>query len=333
MSILKKSKSRVSWIIPSSSRNPDRQLASVWIRSLQMIPYLENSGFACSLNKTFPRPEVAIFLRRYSSEDVRCASKLKNKGTKIILDVVANYFEVYPQHPAGYGGCSKEQHYNFMKLVEIVDEVWCVSPFLKSIAERVHSNVVFISDSIDKKHFFLKKQFPSERQWTLRLGWSGVSVKSAPLNIFKPLIDAGLVSLCVISDERPALAFPYEFRKWRYASFPRDIIDCDLCVAPRDVNDNYERGHSIFKIGAFMIEGVPALAGPVPSYELLLGDGEGGHICKTVDEWFENIEKCLNERSILKEWSLKAIEHANNFSTNVVAGQVANRLELLLRSK
>jgi len=329
MNILKRAKNHISWVVPSSSKNPDRQLASVWIRALQMIPYLENKGFACSLNKSFPGSLAAIFLRRYREEDIRLATKLKNKGTKIILDVVVNYFEVSQPHPAGYGGCSKEQHYNFMKLVEIADEIWCVSPFLKTIAERFHENVVFISDSIDKKHFSLRKDFRRRGTKPLRLGWSGVSVKAEPLNILKSLINEGSVSLCIISDKPPVLDFSYEFRRWKYDTFPNDIVDCDLCVAPRDVNNEYDRGHSIFKIGVFMIEGVPVLAGPVPSYELLLRDGRGGHICRSLQEWHESIRQCLINENKLIEWSTEAIAQSELFSTDVISKQIIERLELL----
>lgn len=330
MYILKRSKKHISWIVPSSSKNPDRQLASVWIRSLQMIPYLENMGIKCALNKTFPVPEVAIFLRRYMGSDVLLARKIKNKGTRIVLDVVANYFEVYAPNLHGYGGCTKDQNYNFMQLAELADEIWCVSPFLKSLAERYHQNVFFISDSINKQHFSFNKSYETVNTKHLRIGWSGVSLKASPLEILKPWVLKNNLSLCVITDRQPSLSFPYEFRKWSYNKFPMDIIDCDLCVAPRDVDDNYNRGHSIFKIGVFMSEGVPVLAGPVPSYDLLLGDGRGGYICRSSKEWNINIDKCLNDENILKKWSDEAKERVQPFLTHNVAKQIALRIESLM---
>ena len=295
-----------------------------------MIPYLENIGIKCALNKSFPKPDVAIFLRRYTHEDVMLALKLKNKGARIILDVVVNYFEVYPPHLLGYGGCSKEHNYNFMKLVELADEIWCVSPFLKSLADKYHPRATFVSDSIDKAHFTYEKMYVEGMLKPLRLGWSGVSLKASPLEMFKSWILNDDLSLCVIADRPPALSFPYEFRKWSYKTFPKDIVDCDLCVAPRDVDDNYNRGHSLFKIGVFMAEGVPALAGPVPSYGLLLSDGKGGHICSSTEEWQEYIEKCLNDRDTLSKWSSETTERVQPFLTQNVSKQVAERIASLM---
>lgn len=324
-------KRNVVWMIPSSSKNPDRQLASVWIRCLQIIPYLANMGLTCSVNRTFPSPDVAIFLRRYSDEDVRLASRLKQKGTRIILDVVVNYFEVYPPHPLGYGGCLKEQNYNFMKLVELADEIWCVSPFLKSLAEKYHPCTVFVSDSIDETHFSYRKKFTGLISRPLRLGWAGVSVKAHVLNMFKPWVDEGGVALCVISDKPPGLDVPYEFRKWAFKAFPADIVDCDLCVAPRDVRDNYDRGHSLFKIGVFMSEGVPALAGDVPAYELILGERRGGHICRGQEEWKMCLRKYSSDNQALQKMSEEAIKELEPYLTVNVSKQVMERIRISQR--
>ncbi len=325
-----KGKNHISWMIPSSSRNPDKQLASVWIRALQIKPYLEHYGFKCALNNYFFYPEIAIFLRRYEQEDVELARRLKNKGTKIVLDVIVNYFEVYPPHPDGYGGCSKKQNSSFMALVELADEIWCVSPFLKSLADKYHPNVIFISDSVDRKHFSKQKYYQDNSQNPLHLGWSGVSVKSRSLEIFKPWIVNNKTSLLIISDKPPKLNVPYEFRKWAYKRFPEDIISCDICVAPRIIIDEkYDSGHSLFKIGVFMAEGVPVLASPIPSYELLLKNDKGGHICKTLDEWNEYIEKCLKNIELLKKWSSEAKEVIKPYLTENIAKLVVSRIKNL----
>ncbi len=326
--LFRKSKECIAWVVPSSSRNPDKHLASVWIRSLQMVPYLEEMGFNCTLNRLFPNPAIAIFLRRYSNEDVKLASKLKSKGTKIVLEVIVNYFEVYSSNEQGYGVCNKEQHYNFMKLVELADEIWCASPFLKYIADKYHPNVVFVSDSIDHKHFSQRKHYKVISK-PLRIGWSGVSVKAHTLNMFEPWISNDAVSLCVISEKPPKLEVPYEFIKWSYKRFPMDIVNCDLCVAPRKFDNNYDRGHSLFKIGVFMTEGIPALASPVPSYELILGDGKGGHICRTSEEWNEYIEICLNDENVLKRWSGEAVKSSEPYSTLNISKQIAKRIKFL----
>ena len=293
------------------------------------MPYLEKHNYVCGLNRQLPRPDAVIFLRRYSDSDVRLASRLKKKGTKIILDVIVNYFDVYPSHEHGYGGCSKVLHDSFMGLVELADEVWCVSPFLKSIADRHHPNAVFVSDSIGGEHFSKRKVYHDSLN-PLRLGWSGVSVKALRLNILKKWIVNGDVSLCVISEKPPSLDFSYEYRKWSYKNFPGDIVDCDLCVAPKETDNDYDRGHSLFKIGVFMSEGVPALASHVPSYDLILGEDRGGHICRKPEEWDEYIEKCLNDVNILRKWSREALEQIAPYLTIEVSKQIAGNIELLL---
>jgi hypothetical protein len=70
----------------------------------------------------------------------------------------------------------------------------------------------------------------------------------------------------IISNEPPELDFPYEFVKWRHASFSAEIAECAVGVFPRDFDNDYDRGHSFFKIGVFLSRHVPVVCSPVPSY-------------------------------------------------------------------
>jgi glycosyltransferase involved in cell wall biosynthesis len=176
----------------------------------------------------------------------------------------------------------------------------------------------------------LRKQYDKNISKPLRLGWSGISLKAYPLNMFKPLVNSGSVCLYIISEKKPLLDVPYEFKKWSYKTFPENIIKCDLCVSPREIDNNYDLGHSLFKIAAFMSEGVPALASPIPSYYLILKDGMGGQICKTFNDWNEQIEKCLEDQYILRTWTKETYKVIEPFSTLNISNQIINRINFLL---
>ncbi|MEW5871405.1 MAG: hypothetical protein AB1894_19185 [Chloroflexota bacterium] len=340
---------RIAWLVPEPglrSRalaplwrpawDPDLALASVWIRSYQLAPYLAAYNYQVVCNQLEPLPQVAIFLRRYSTADLALARQLKAAGVKIVLDVIVNYFEARPDFPGGYGGISPQGVDDFLRLVELSDQVWTVSPFLQVLAGQRHPSAHFVSDSVDPRHFdasrYAERSRPADRA-PLTLGWSGTAAKASALEALAPLltsyIEAGQVQVAVIAQNRPVLSFPFQFHRWRYASFPRQIAACNLCLAPRGVDNDYDRGHSLFKIGVFMAMGVPALAGPVPSYDLLLGDGQAGRICATPAEWKLALGEYIHNAPLRAAARKKASENMQPFLSPNIAEQVHGLLRRL----
>ncbi|GEM_PF-1888640 len=327
-------KQTITWFVPerpwkrflrpwsSSHWHPDHSLGSVWIRGHQIAPYLQQKDYSVLCNKISPLPDIAVFLRRYGAEDVLLAQRLKNRGAKIIVDVVANYFSQ----------ASSQQKDPFLKLIGLADQIWTVSPFLKEAASAHHPDVHFIPDSVNPHHFY-KRNIPNTttaEKPPLTIGWAGVSPKASFLAmltpILRPAIEQKKLRVMIISDSRPQLSFPFEFRRWRYSCFPRDISTCDLCVAPRDLGNDYEKSHSFFKIGVFMAMGVPALASNVPSYQLLLEDGKAGAICHSPEEWEYHLSRYIATPELRMEWSRQSYQKMVPFLTPSVAEQIVERL-------
>jgi len=333
----------ITWFVPEGWRakiwrimgcpvwHPDYCLASVWIRGYQVARYLRQFGYRTLCNELKPRPHVAVFLRRYSEEDAALAKNLRQQGVKIVVDVVVNYFREYQRgNKTGVGNDSKTVVEAFRRIIDTADQIWCVSPFLRDAASNYHYNVHFVPDSVDPEHFNPTAWRKQREGMQPVFGWAGYAVKAGVLSVLRPWIVSEQARLLVISDKPPTLDFPYEFRQWRYSTFPRDISECDLCVAPREVQDDYDRGHSFFKIGVFMAMGVPALAGPVPSYYLLLGDGKGGAICQTMDDWKYHLERFLADSELRSKWRLGARQAMHPYLTPYVAEQIDSLIKRLL---
>ena len=165
------------------------------------------------------------------------------------------------------------------------------------------------------------------------VGWSGTAAKSGTLenisSVLHPLIEENRIRVFIIAEKRPYLSFPFDFQRWRYSTFPSSIASCDLCIAPRVVNNDYDRGHSVFKIGVFMAMGIPALAGPVPAYELLLGDGQAGAICRSTEEWNYYLSRYLSQSDLRQTSSQRAKEKMRPYLTPTIADQIHELLRSL----
>lgn len=340
------SKIRVTWFIPDqiqikirrlvglSAINPNLVLPSVWIRGFQVASYLEKFTYHVSFNNVDPPPDIAIFLRRYGPDDFQLMQRLKQAGTKTIVDVVANYFQTRESSPEGYGGASRHLVHNFLKLLEMADQVWTVSPYLREQAFQVNSESYFVSDSVDPAHFDPNRFSKSENSSPLRLGWSGATEKASELNEISPILEdlirSNKIKVLVITRRRPELRFNFEYQHWDHDTFPEMISQCDICVAPRRVINEYDLGHSHFKIGVFMSMGLPAIAGPVPSYSLLLGDGQAGAICHSMDDWYLYLNHFIEDNSARLLAGGTAREKMKSYLTPSIVSQVTNLFQKIL---
>ena len=210
-------------------------------------------------------------------------------------------------------------------MVSVADVVLTASPYIEQRARQFHPRVRCLPDSIDRLHFCLDKAYSSPHPVTAI--WCGYSIKANELTPFLALLAKRKIPLTIVSDRKPALPLPFEFVRWRYASAPRDLLRGDFCIAPRQLETPYNLGHSLFKIGVFLAQGVPALASPVPSYREILIHERTGLLCQSLGEWEEALERVRANRDLLPVWSREAREVMQPHLT----GRIAERYAELFR--
>lgn len=310
-------------------RRYERLPASVWIRCLQLVPYLEAHGVCCGINRLEVAPHIAVFVRWQDTAAYDLAKRLKRKGTRIIVDLCVNYLD--PTSVPHLGTPVTPRHREeCLRMLSLADSVTCASAFIAQRVGEVHPKAFYVPDSVNLKHFRHTKPKVDFHRSPLRAVWSGIHAKARELEPILPLLGEAGVELTVISDQPPELKvkakmgkrrFPYRFLKWRYGSFPRDILEGEICVCYRQLGNPYNMGHSIFKIGVFLACGVPAIASPLPSYREVLGDGMAGVLCHSLEEWKEAIAVAGRDRELLCRWSSWAKEAMLPYSTESVASQ------------
>jgi nuclear transport factor 2 (NTF2) superfamily protein len=292
--------------------------ASVWIRCLQLIPYLKKHGVVSTVNNPNTDEDVAIFVRWQDKQAYKLAKNKKKKGQRIIFDLCVNYFDETGLFHGEYGS-TKERVMEAARMVELADIITCASEFIKQRASEYHPNVIYLPDSVNFNHFRFKKSHSDFDKRVLTAVWAGQSNKIAELVCLYPLLSRRRIPLVIISDKKPSLPGPYTYMPWSYHAFPRNILRGDLCIAPRSTDNPYDLGHSHFKIGVFMAEGVPALASPLPSYVEVIGETGAGKICDSEESWESTIDRVLEDRQMLKIWSLAAQRRMYLYSTESIA--------------
>jgi len=319
----------VSWIAPVENRDYNRMPASVWIRCLQLFPYLEEMGVGSTFNDPTAGAPIAVFVRFQNDEAYQQAERLKEQGRRIVFDLCVNYFDLSEVRHLGVPVSSRHVD-ECLRMASLADVITCASENIAERARQHHRWVECLPDSIDRRHFSLVKDREDFKRRKLRAIWSGQSVKLCELAPVLPLLKERDIRLTVITNSRPDLRVPGRFRRrrfpcrylpWSYETFPGDILKGEICITHREIDTAYNRGHSFFKIGVFMAQGVPAIASPVPSYRELLDDRSCGRICQSLEQWGHALDEVLAERELLVQWSERARKLMEAYST----GQMARR--------
>lgn len=329
--------SRINWILPVSHRDYNRMPASVWIRCLQLIPYLEELGVRSEINSSESDAPVVVFVRNQSDDSYRLAERFKSAGKKVIFDLCVNYFD--PSELSNLGTPVGERHIlECKRMVALADLVTCASANIAERAVDFHSRVRYLPDSIDHRHFRFVKNRNDFRLQRIRAVWSGQSNKAVELTPILEMLRKRSILLRLITNSRVRIRRPggiirrsyrYEYIPWGYESFPEDILSGEICLSYRETDTPYNRGHSFFKIGTFMAQGVPCLASPVPSYRELLDAGDCGRICRDPGEWEEALDS-LGNRDMLVAWSERAVRRMEQYYTCNVAQDYLSLLNSLL---
>lgn len=316
--ILNMNMTQVSWFVPKIKKMPwqksydyNKMPASTWIRCLQLIPYLDKLGIKSEINKFSIGTQIAVFLRRWNKEDQTTARNLKIKGVKIILDTPVNYFS--KQNLPAFDGDVRN---HFKSFAEIADIILCPSLYIEEFGRKEGYKTLCIEDSIDLNHFCCRKNYAKNPIPVLI--WSGVSVKAGDLNFLAEIINQHKCPVIIISDIKPDLDFNFEFIKWDYNSFPHDIIKGDIAVFPRLLDNEYDLGHSFFKIGVFLAQHIPVICTPLPSYKRILNESNSISM-KTPD--IESWEKAIS--SVCSGEKIFNFERnpITDFSTEKIAGK------------
>lgn len=328
----------LNWMIPVRHMNYNKMPASVWIRCLQIIPYLERLGIKNVINDMSGVNDISIFVRWQDDEAYELAKQLKVKGSHIVFDICVNYFDE-AEVPIFGKQVAKRHVEEALRMVSVADVVTTASDYIAGRAREFHPLVEYLPDSIDFEHFQLAKSPDDFYRPNLRAIWSGVASKALELEPLLPLLADYKIELVIISNTPPSLKinswlwrrnFQYRYLPWSYASFPYNILEGEICISYRSMENPYNMGHSFFKIGVFMAQGVPCLAVPQPSYRELLRDQRGGYLCESLEDWDSMIAKTNENRELLSRWSSEAQQGMQKYSTLALTEQYVKLFEQVI---
>ncbi len=322
---------RIVWFLPVDHSDFNRMPASVWIRALQLVPYLKALGIRSFFNDETVEADISVFVRRQDAEAAAIAERQRQRGQSVVFDLCVNYFDA--SGAPGMDDPVTDRHIRECRaMVDLADAVTCASANIAARARDFHERVQYFPDSVDRRHFKYRKDVGDFARRRLVLAWSGVASKAVELEPY--LFDRRLSKFGAhfIAEKAPPLflrkliraPLGVRFAKWKYKEFPTQLLRGDICFAPRQLDAAYNQGHSFFKIGVFLAQGVPVVASPVPSYRELMTERPCGVLCDSDNEIFDVLNDVERNRDLLVRWSENAVDVMEPYHTEAVALQYAS---------
>jgi len=280
---IRNKKKRIGFIVPNVNKYKD-VMASTRIRCYDIIKYLNKEKIFAELYKKNMKYRVVVFQKAFNKNHIKEAQNLKNDRCYIILDINVNYID---KKGDAIDYISDEQTKNIKNMLSLSDSVIVASNYLLDIYRKYHPNTVLIEESIPS-NFFRKKKSHIEHS-PIKLIYVGYAVKARELLLIKGVLqnlhrEFGIKLLLVCEKDPELNIIPYKFIKYDQKKLSNIILEGDINIAPRDLTNSYNLGHTFTKIGYPMAVGLPVVASPLPSYK-----DRVAILCEDEDCWYKQL--------------------------------------------
>lgn len=335
---------RIGWItyaFPNSMTNTDAQVhisALIRMRYFNIASWLNTNTY--DIHNEIYNPdkkyEIVVLLKMM---DTRCQTeveKIQHYGGKVIFDANVNYYDIWGNYLVAQTKPTEEQRKQAIWMTTHADCVVADSTYLAGLSMRYNENVVWIPDNVDPSRYSLVKVHKSRRRPVLV--WSGTAPKAAHLLSIKDVMtQLPPAELLVISDREPdCLPDLQSVTECRYEHFstktyPRLLVESDIVISPKILNNGYELGHTEFKITTGMAQGLPAVASPQQSYLEAVRHNDGGFIACNMSDWKEALTTLIQDHTLRSEMGARArYTVTERYATAVVAKQYESLFKKML---
>jgi glycosyltransferase involved in cell wall biosynthesis len=182
-------------------------------------------------------------------------------------------------------------------------KVSCGNEYLCNYARKYNSNVVYNPTCVDteKRHNILACHDVSR----VTIGWTGsfstLKYIEAVTPVLKKLQDKYDFDIKIICNQKPQFDLKnLYYVEWSEENEVKELATCQIGLMPL-TKDEWSEGKCGFKLIQYLALGIPAVSSPVGVNKRIVDDGVNGILCETQEEWYNGIEKLLNEKELRKK--------------------------------
>lgn len=339
ISMLTKKKYRVGFILPNKFALYHRAMASTRYRVYDpILQFVKDSDYLLEIHNSIHTYDILIFQKVFSEKARGLALKAQEKGTRVVLDLNVNYLDRTSTQ------VDVSQRESVIKFLQIAGAVLTTTKYIADqILEQFPDKKVSIIGESIETYGKRKSRLRFSEDGVIRLCCVSHAHKVKDLLLIKSalhdLADDNKVELLVLTNKDTELDFKHSNISIHFKKYNRvnqktiydDLMENDIFISPRDLNETYNLGHSFDRIGRPMSVGIPVIASPIASYEkspAILINGYGS-------EWSENILQMLKQEEHYWQVSEKGVAYCEeNFSPAVIMKQYRDFFDnIMMQSK
>ncbi|MBC8465157.1 MAG: hypothetical protein H8D63_02200 [Parcubacteria group bacterium] len=304
-------------------------MASTRIRAYDVIRFFSGDmDIRVGLYIPFRRYDVVVFQKVFDARAYKRAIALRRQGVRIVLDINVNYYDTESKK------ILPSQRDAIMRFTCICDAVIVSSHYIAGVVKELFpdTEVVVIEESLHGK-YFLKRKDVSHKPKTLI--WVGYYPKAGDItqirDVLIDIFEANPFQIIIVSNREHKIdlgPIPVSFVPYCERDIVAHILHGDIFIAPRDVHETYNQGHTFTKIGVAMALGIPVCASPIPSY-----GGSPAYICHTSEDWSTSLRQLINDEQKRQECSERGIVYCKERCTPEVIMPLYKKLFQALQSK
>ncbi len=199
---------------------------------------------------------------------------------------------------------------NTANICKYSDVISCGNEYLRQYASQFNPNTRWNPTTIDLKNWHNKqKQYKPDEIFVI--GWTGSHSTIKYLYFLKSVVQKLEqefdIQFHVICDKTPQFddLKSFKFIKWSKETEVASMLNFSVGVMPLE-EDKWSNGKCGFKALQYMSVGVPAIVSPVGVNTSIVKPYFNGYICRTEEEWYSTLKKCILNPEVLVEMGVNA---------------------------
>ncbi len=293
--------------------------------------------FECELYNPSCQYDSVIFTKMMNRECQKLARRLKQQNVKIVFDANVNYYKIWGDFIVDGTKPALEQQRDAVAMTQL-ELIWlyAVQPTLPILPQSIIKTHISLVITLTFDHFRYRKNHKEKDQ--IIIGWCGYAKKSLHISliadVLKNLSEKYRIRLRIIAEDsehyRNDFGIPFDWVPWNFDRFPEEIVQSDIAISPKYLNNSYDLGHSEYKIAVFMAEGIPAVVSPQQSYCEAIENGKSSFIASNEEEWYHYLESLIRDtslRSIIGQTARERIKKL--YSKEIVAQRYVHLIKSL----